>query len=321
MAKHDAFIQRKEYFIVDPKAIVVRPGWNPRKDFNTPDDADLKAFIVDNGPTFPPMFVKREGDAVVLVDGERRLRATLSAIEAGNEIVGVPCIVLDKGMNEVDQLANTLTSNNGKPFSPIEEAEAYQRFVNFGMKVQDLAKKIGKARSSILSRLELLKASPEVLASLQSGEIGLADVKDIVSETDGKLAAQKEKLEKARAARGQGGGSKRPKTMSRKSLEREISNMMPNVKKSFGKNLDDASLQVGVIAGLMMSLHNCGLSDATAKLVENISQMKEASVKPAKAKVEPEIPLTPDAVGQVPNETPPWAAEPDLEAIAAGGAV
>ena len=83
MGKHalqevEGFQKRKEFFMVDPKVIVVKDGWNPRTDFS--GEPELRDSIIANG-MLVPMRVKKVDNTLELIDVERRLRAALLAIE------------------------------------------------------------------------------------------------------------------------------------------------------------------------------------------------------------------------------------------------
>src|SRR3990167_8184404 len=115
-----------ELFKIAKKKIRVREGWNPRQDF----DIDYLAANIRVNGVKRPLLVKREDDGhYVLVDGERRLRAVLACIEDGCEILSVPCMVEPPRTSDAESLVDALVSNQGKPFTPEEEAEAFRRFV------------------------------------------------------------------------------------------------------------------------------------------------------------------------------------------------
>jgi ParB family chromosome partitioning protein len=182
---------RKDYFTVDPKSIVVKNGWNPRTDFD--GEEELVNSIKENG-VINPVRVTKENDKIVLIDGERRLRATLRAIAEGANIVSIPAIVEAANMNEIDRMFVTLLTNEGKKLTPIEEAEAYRRLINWGLSHEEIAKKMGKHVPQIYDRLRLLEASPAVREALKAKEITIAEVKEIVKESSGSIAKQSEKL-------------------------------------------------------------------------------------------------------------------------------
>jgi ParB family transcriptional regulator, chromosome partitioning protein len=181
---HEAVVGRSDYYRVDPKQVVVIDGWNPRNGFDAVKLEELKESIKENG-VLVPIRVKINNDGqMVLVDGERRLRATLTAIEEGAEILSIPAIVERKSMNEIDALILAMTANTGEPLTVVEEATAIKRLNNYGMKPDEIAKKLGKSIPTVYSRMKLLDASPEVLDSLENREITAGDVKKIVDESD-----------------------------------------------------------------------------------------------------------------------------------------
>jgi ParB family chromosome partitioning protein len=208
---HEAIVGRTDYYRVDPTAIKVLDGWNPRVSFDAMKLEELKESIKENG-VLVPLRVKMNNDGeITLIDGERRLRATLLAISEGAEIVSVPAIVERKTMNEIDAMVLALTANQGEPLTMIEEAHAIKKLVNYGMKQADIAKKLGKTQTTISNRLSLLDASPEVLEAMEEGEVSFTDVKKIVNDSDG-LDSQKEKLEKVKEKKAQrkASGSTKP---------------------------------------------------------------------------------------------------------------
>jgi ParB family chromosome partitioning protein len=175
---------RKDYYHVDPLRIIVKDGWNPRTDFS--GEEDLMASIIENGVQVP-LRVRRGLDdtEIVLIDGERRLRAVLRALDEGNEIKSVPCIFERTGISDTEALLMSLITNQGKPLDATEEAGAFRRFVNWGMTVQDIAKRIGKSAEFVRQRLTLVDAAPAVKTAVKNGEISIAQGVSIVKESHG----------------------------------------------------------------------------------------------------------------------------------------
>ncbi len=207
---HEAVVGRTDFYRIDPTQIKVVDGWNPRGSFDAIKLEELKDSIKENGVLVPlRVKINNEGE-IILIDGERRLRAVLMAIREGAEIVSVPAIVERKTMNEIDALVLALTANTGEPLTMVEEAHAIKKLTNYGLKVDEIAKKLGKSIPTILNRIQLLDASPEIIDSMENGEISFTDVKKIVKDSDG-LASQKEKLDEVKekkAARKASGLSK-----------------------------------------------------------------------------------------------------------------
>mgnify|MGYP001602008313 CR=1 FL=1 len=170
-------IGQAEIFKIAPQKILVRDGWNPRIDF---DIADLAANIRVNGVK-RPLLVKRGDDGhYTLVDGERRLRAVLACIADGCEILSVPCLVEPPRTSDAESLVDALVSNQGKPFTPEEEAEAFRRFVAWEWDIAKIAQRVGRSQSYVRDRLRILDAAAPVLEAARNGDIPWTAVTHIV---------------------------------------------------------------------------------------------------------------------------------------------
>lgn len=198
MRENEAIVGRTDYYRIDPTKIKVQEGWNPRLSFDAQKLEELKESIKENGVLVPLRVKMNNNDEFVLIDGERRLRATLLAISEGAEIVSVPCIVERKQMNEIDMLLLALSTNQGEQLNMMEEANAIKRLMNYGLTQTQIAKKLGKSQATINNRLSLLDASPEVIKEMEQGEVTFTEVRQIVDESDG-IESQKEKLEEVKA--------------------------------------------------------------------------------------------------------------------------
>ncbi|MEW5724145.1 MAG: ParB/RepB/Spo0J family partition protein [Thermodesulfobacteriota bacterium] len=186
---------RKDYYAVDPHRIIVQGGWNPRTDFS--GEEDLMASIVENGVQVPLRVRRGQDESIILIDGERRLRAVLRAISEGHEIQSVPCIFERPGISDIEAMFLSLITNQGKPLDPAEEASAFQRLLNWGLTIKAIATRIGKSEAFVGQRLTLVDASPEVKAAIKDGEIGIVQGVNIVKESSGDLDKQREALASA----------------------------------------------------------------------------------------------------------------------------
>jgi ParB family chromosome partitioning protein len=119
----------------------------PRQAFDAIEE--LVASIREVG-VLEPLLVRREPRGFQIISGERRFRA---AGEAGLD--QVPCIVLD--VDDAQVLTIALIENlQRQDLSPFEEAEGLRALVNrFDYTHEEVAKKIGKARTSITETLSL----------------------------------------------------------------------------------------------------------------------------------------------------------------------
>src|SRR5574343_1961341 len=244
--KNEAVLKRRDIFEIDPRRIEVAEGWNPRTDFS--GEEELTASIVENG-VLEPITVKAIGERIVLVDGERRLRATLKAISGGVEIKSVPAILARRGISDIEAMIVAVIKNDGKPLTATEEAEACRRLAAWGMAQKDIARRIGRSQSYVSGRLALVDAAPEVKAALAKKEIKVKAANRIVQKAGGSVERQREELEEVKKSNGDGF-----KTMPRPKIEKLIAEYRGvNTERM---NEHARAFNEGVVAGLPMVFFN-----------------------------------------------------------------
>lgn len=166
-------------------AEVSASNFQPREDFDPEKLNDLIASIKEKG-IIQPILVRQQGDGVYeVVAGERRLRAarTLGLTE-------IPAIIKD--VNDTELLELSLIENiQRENLNPMEEAHAYDRLVReFNLIQEDIAKAVGKDRTTVANTLRLLKLPEFVQNCLQKGEISFGHAKVLLS-----LENDKEQIE------------------------------------------------------------------------------------------------------------------------------
>lgn len=242
--KHEALVGRSDSYRVNPAMIKIEDGWNPRKEFGTPEDEELKNSIIENGVLVPIRIKKNDEGGFSLIDGERRLRATLKAIEEGNLIESIPALVERAKMNQVEAMFMALLTNTGKKLNPVEEAEAFTRLKNWGVKVEDIAKRMGVSVPHVYNRIQLADLSPKAKEALNNKEIGVVQALDIVKNSNGAidvqddlLASAVEEKKKPRAKR----GSKKDNGEPSPSQKTPNSNVMPqkDIEDILADHIDD----------------------------------------------------------------------------------
>jgi ParB family transcriptional regulator, chromosome partitioning protein len=115
------------------------------------DLTELTASILEKG-VLEPILVRhnRENDQFMIISGERRYRASLAA-----GLSEVPCIEKDVGDAEVAEIA-LIENLQRKDLTAFEEAEGLQSLIDrFVYTHEQIAQKIGKARSSVTETLSI----------------------------------------------------------------------------------------------------------------------------------------------------------------------
>jgi ParB family chromosome partitioning protein len=137
----------------------------PRKRFDPESLATLTASIVEHG-VLQPILVTETVDGYQLVAGERRLRA---AQAAGLE--RIPAVV--RQLADRHQLELALIENlQREDLDPLETADAYRQLIEeFGFSQDDLATRVGRARSTVANTLRLLDLAPGVRAAIGDGRL------------------------------------------------------------------------------------------------------------------------------------------------------
>jgi ParB family transcriptional regulator, chromosome partitioning protein len=127
--------------------------------------ATLTASIVEHG-VIQPILVTETIDGYQLVAGERRLRA---AIAAGLD--RIPAVV--RQLADREQLELALVENlQREDLDPIEAAHAYRQLIDeFGFTREQLAERVGRARSTVANTLRLLDMAPNVQAAIADGTL------------------------------------------------------------------------------------------------------------------------------------------------------
>jgi len=160
-----------------PLERVVRNPEQPREAF---DDAELDALAesIRSHGLLSPLLVRARDGAWVLVAGERRWRA---AGRAG--LAEVPVLVTDRADEARDALLLALVENLQRAdLNAVEEAQAYRRLVEeHGLTQEELARAVGRDRSTVANALRLLRLPPRALDALRLGRISAGHGKVLLS--------------------------------------------------------------------------------------------------------------------------------------------
>lgn len=174
--------KRTDIYSVDPRNVVVVDNFNVRRDFAIDElKEQIKLQGVLNPITVVPFKDENGDEKYRIVDGERRLRATLAAISEGADIKRIKAIFLPRNTKEEDLLIEQMMRNEGKNFTEYEQALMFQRFRDkFGYTQTEIAAKFGKSATFVGRCLSLFELAPEIQDKLESGEISTGAVRQIV---------------------------------------------------------------------------------------------------------------------------------------------
>lgn len=147
--------ESKSYFICPIEQI--RPNKNqPRKHFAPEKLEELAASIREKG-IIQPLVVTRKDGYFEIIAGERRWRASQKA-----GLHEVPVVIREASDDAVMELA-LIENIQRQDLNAIEEAQAYRALVEqYGISQEDVAKRVGKNRTTVTNALRLLKL-PEAI--------------------------------------------------------------------------------------------------------------------------------------------------------------
>ena len=164
MEDHPANLNNQQdgaYYTVDIGGIRPNPN-QPRKYFDQDSLTELSQSIKQKGVLQPIIIRKDQAGNIVLVAGERRLKA---AKMAGLE--KIPAIMSQGNPLEISIIENLQREN----LTPIEEAEALSRMVEQHGYTQDkLAFAIGKAKSTVSEAISLIRLPEKIKNEVRGAE-------------------------------------------------------------------------------------------------------------------------------------------------------
>lgn len=170
---------------------VVPNPLQPRQEFSDTELAELQASIRENG-LLQPLVVRPSPTTdgrYELVAGERRFRS-IQALGWDE----VPVLVRD--VDDEALLVLALVENlQREQLNPLEEAEGYQSLIErFDMTQEEVARAVGKDRSTVANCLRLLKLPVSIRKMLRDGGLSMGHARALVGIEDpvraGDLARQ-----------------------------------------------------------------------------------------------------------------------------------
>lgn len=167
-----------DLWMVPRAQIRVLPGFNVRA--RTPDyERHIRTIgesILANGyRKDKPMagYVAKDGDEhiIYLTDGHSRLEAVDYACERGAEIELLPVVTSPAGTSMEDLTIGLVTSNSGRPLTPIETAAVCKRLVGYGMETPEIARRLTRTTAYVNELLALCAAPSKVRKMVEAGQV------------------------------------------------------------------------------------------------------------------------------------------------------
>ena len=159
---------------------LIQPGrYQPRSHFDPAAISQLAESIRSRGLMQPIVLRALEADRYEIIAGERRWRAA--------QLVGMEKITaIIRNVDDEAVLAMSLIENiQREDLNPLEEANALQRLTDeFQLTHEEIAKAVGKSRSTVTNMLRLCSLHPRVASMLQAGDIDMGHARALLTLDD-----------------------------------------------------------------------------------------------------------------------------------------
>ena len=173
---HDDGSSNNRLFKISVKNIRPNP-YQPRTEFDPVALNELKMSILENGLIQPITVRRAENDQYELISGERRLRA---CIDIGYK--EIPAYIIKVDTKEAMLALSLIENIQREKLNPIEIANAYQRLMTeCNLSQDEIAKRVGKDRTTITNTIRLLKLPGLVQQSLVENKISAGHARALIN--------------------------------------------------------------------------------------------------------------------------------------------
>lgn len=214
---------------IELSKIIPNPD-QPRTIFDENEIAGLAESIKAVG-LIQPIIVRESSGQFIIVAGERRYRACKL-----NEMRKIKAIVIEADEEQNFTLA-LIENIQREDLNPIEEAKAYRMLINrFKLKQQDLAKRVGKERTTITNSLRLLNLPEDIQNGIVDKKITSGHAKVLLSIEDQErlISIYNEVVEKGisvRALESMLNGTRESESSGGNSTQKAVQLKSPQIKK------------------------------------------------------------------------------------------
>ncbi len=150
----------------------------PRKNFDQEALEELAESIKEYGLIQPIVVTKKEG-YYGIVAGERRWRASKIA-----GLTEIPAIIREDN-ERINSEISLIENMQREDLNPYEKALGVRTLIdNYGLSQEEVAKKLGKGRSTIANIVRILNLEPRVLEMAKDGKLTEGHCKALLAITD-----------------------------------------------------------------------------------------------------------------------------------------
>lgn len=162
--------------ITVPITAIKVSGEQPRKNFSNEALEELARSIESKGVLQPILVEPVGGDEYIIVAGERRLRAAKLA-----KLKEIPALI--RSFSQLEKTEIALVENlQREDLTPVEEARGYKTLIDLGKLTQEeIARRVGKNRSTVANSLRLLKLPESMLEALDKGRISAGHARALLA--------------------------------------------------------------------------------------------------------------------------------------------
>lgn len=161
-----------------PAGSIKNNPFQPRRHFDEEKMSEMADSIREKG-LLQPILVRSTSRGYQLVAGERRLRACRMA-----GLKKIPCILIQADDSQTLELA-LIENLQRENLNPIEEARGFNELTaKFKLTQEEIARRVGKDRSTITNSLRLLKLPPTIQEDLEVGRLSSGHARALLSLTN-----------------------------------------------------------------------------------------------------------------------------------------
>ena len=178
----DIFTSEKNKIVELPISILKPSIYQPRKNFDKESLEELSLSIKEHGLLEPLLVKKSDEDKYEIICGERRYRACKLA-----NLDNVPCLIRDD-LGDNGYAVALIENIQREDLNPLEMAQAFNLMLEeCKLSQEDLAKTLGKSRSSIANIVRLNNLQEDVKKMILANQIDLGHAKVLLSLDDPNL--------------------------------------------------------------------------------------------------------------------------------------